>query len=210
MHVDIEYRSEACPAIAAILESVLKPGMLRNSANSWGLVSRLFHWLMAALIFAQIALGAAAASWRLSPLKLDLFVWHKSVGMLILVLAALRILWRMISSAPVHPAGLAPWESRTAHIAHLLLYVLIVALPITGWVISSASNIPFKVFWLFPLPGIAAPDQALAEQMTQVHLALVLLLSLLLVVHIAAALLHHCLRRNGVLLRMLTGKEANS
>jgi cytochrome b561 len=181
--------------------------MLRNSPDSWGLAARFFHWLMAALIFAQIALGWTAVSWRLSPLKLELFVWHKSVGMLLLVLLVLRLLWRLGNPPPVHPEGLASWEKRAARIVHALLYVLMAALPMTGWVISSASNIPFKVFWLFPLPAIVAPSQALAEQAARMHLAQVLLLSLLLIVHIGAALRHHYVRRNGVLLRMLTGRD---
>lgn len=181
--------------------------MLRNSLDSWGLAARFFHWFMAVLIFAQIALGWMAVSWRLSPLKLDLFVWHKSLGILLLVLLVLRLIWRLGNPAPAHPAGLAPWEGRASHIVHALLYVLMAALPMTGWVISSASNIPFKVFWLFPLPAIVAPSQPLAEQAARMHLVLVLLLSLLLIVHIGAALRHHYARRNGILLRMLTGKD---
>src|SRR2546427_2341075 len=74
--------------------------MLRNTADSWGAPAKWFHWVMAALILAQIALGVTAASWRVSPAKLELFFWHKSNGMLILALVALRLLWRLPNRPP--------------------------------------------------------------------------------------------------------------
>src|SRR5258708_16230061 len=81
--------------------------MLRNDTDSWGAPAKLFHWVMAALILAQIALGLMAANWRLSPTKIELFFWHKSTGMLILALVGLRILWRLANPPPGLPAGLA-------------------------------------------------------------------------------------------------------
>ena len=177
--------------------------MLRNDADSWGAPAKLFHWVMAALIFAQIALGLAAAGWRLSPTKLDLFVWHKSTGMLVLALLALRLAWRLGNRAPALPAGMAAWERRGAHASHFLLYALMIALPVTGWFISSASNVPFKIFWMVPLPAITEPDKAVAERFATVHGWLVTLLALALVAHIGAALRHHYVKRDKVLARML-------
>src|SRR5258708_10255332 len=81
--------------------------MLRNDTDSWGAPAKLFHWVMAALILAQIALGLMAANWRLSPTKIELFFWHKSTGMLILALVGLRILWRLAHLTPELPAGQA-------------------------------------------------------------------------------------------------------
>src|SRR5258708_36656027 len=78
--------------------------MLRNDTDSWGAPAKLFHWVMAALILAQIALGLMAANWRLSPTKIELFFWHKSTGMLILALVGLRILWRLPQPPPELPA----------------------------------------------------------------------------------------------------------
>jgi len=182
----------------------------RNSAHAWGTVARLFHWLMAALIAVQIALGWIAVGWRLSPLKLDLFVWHKSLGVLIFVLVLARLLWRLGNPAPASLPELAAWERNAARVVHGLLYVLMLALPLSGWVISSASNIPFEVLWLFPLPALVAPDEQIAERAAQVHMGLVWMLSLLLILHIGAALRHHYVKRNGVLSGMLTGKEMQS
>jgi len=179
---------------------------LRNTENSWGAPAKLFHWAMAVLIFAQIGLGWAAAGWRLSPLKLNLFVWHKSLGMLILALAALRILWRLGSSVPALPADTPLWERRAARCSHVLLYALMIALPVTGWIINSAANVPFSIFWLVPLPAIVGPSKAVEDLAALTHVTLFVLLALVLLAHIGAALRHHYVKRNTVLARMLPGK----
>jgi cytochrome b561 len=179
--------------------------MLRNNGDSWGAPAKLFHWIMAALVLAQFALGWVAASWRLSPLKLNLFVWHKSIGMLILALVALRILWRLANPTPALPADTAVWERRAARIGHVLLYLLMIALPVTGWVVNSAANIPFRIFWLIPLPAIVEPAEATADLAALAHFWLFVVLSALLLAHVGAALRHHFIKRNDVLMRMLPG-----
>lgn len=179
--------------------------MLRNTADSWGAVAKLFHWLMAALIFTQFALGWLAVSWRLSPTKLNLFVWHKSFGMLVLVLALLRVGWRLANPAPALPVGTPRWEHDMARASHLLLYILIIVMPLTGWMINSTANIPFRVFWLFPLPSLTGPDKELAALFKQIHFGLFLTLSGVLLLHIGAALRHHFIKHNDILVRMLPG-----
>lgn len=176
--------------------------MLRNTERSWGTPARSLHWLIAALILVQVVLGWLAVSWRLSPTKLDLFVWHKSLGLVVLVLALARIGWRLANRAPLPPPDTPPWERRAAGASHLLLYALMLALPLSGWVINSAANVPFRVFWWLRLPAIAPASKALAEAVETVHFALFLVLALLLVIHIGAALRHHFVKRNEVLSRM--------
>src|SRR5205809_6687478 len=105
--------------------------MLRNASDSWGAPAKLFHWVMAALILAQIALGLMAANWRLSPTKIELFFWHKSTGMLILALVALRLLWRLANPTPLLPPGIAAWERAAPPLSRLLLDALLIALPVT-------------------------------------------------------------------------------
>jgi len=95
------------------------------------------------------------------------------------------------------------WERAAARSSHALLYFLMVALPLTGWIVNSASNIPFRVFWTIPLPAIVAPDKAVADAFALVHRGLFVLLVLVLAAHIAAALRHHFVKRNAVLERML-------
>ena len=179
--------------------------MIRNTADSWGAGAKFFHWLMAALIVFQIMLGVMAVTWPVSPTKLDLFVWHKSFGVLILTLAALRLLWRFANPTPELPDGMAAWERAAARVSHFLLYLLMIALPVTGWIINSAANIPFRVFWLVPLPPVVAPDKALADLFAQVHGGLALALVVVLVAHIGAALRHHFIKHDKVLVRMLPG-----
>jgi len=177
--------------------------MIRNTAHSWGSAARLFHWLIAALILAQIPLGWAAASLRLSPLKLNLFVWHKSIGMMILGLALLRILWRVTNVTPLLPGETPEWERIAARWSHALLYAALLAMPVTGWVVNSASGIPFRIFWLVPLPAIVGPDREIAGLAAAAHFWLFVFLSALLFAHVSAALRHHFVRRNDVLARML-------
>jgi len=177
--------------------------VLRNTPTAWGGLSKLFHWSMAVLIFAQFALGWIAVTWRLSPTKLQLFIWHKSIGILILLLVTLRLLWRLVNVTPVLPLSTPRWERVAAHASHFGLYVAMVAMPMTGWIINSASKIPFRVFGWFSLPAIVAPDKAVAELAKQSHFVLFVVLAVLLFVHIAAAWRHHAIKRTDVLTRML-------
>jgi len=179
--------------------------MLANTARAWGAPAKFFHWTVALLILVQIALGFAAALWRLSPLKLELFVWHKSTGVLILVLMVARLAWRLANRSPALPPQTPAWERYAAHASHVLLYVLAVALPLSGWVINSAAAVPFSVFWLVPLPAIVAPDERLEELAKLVHFSLLVALCLVLAVHVGAALRHHFIKRNDILIRMLPG-----
>jgi cytochrome b561 len=155
------------------------------------------------LILLQFALGWTAASWPLSPLKLNLFVWHKSIGIMVLALVVLRLAWRFTHPAPSLPPDTPAWERRAAHASHFLLYATMIAMPLTGWAISSASGIPFRVFWWIPLPDIVASDKQTAEIAASAHFWTFVALAALLVAHAGAALRHHYVKRNDVLLRML-------
>lgn len=167
-----------------------------------------FHWLVAALIFIQFALGWLATGWRLSPTKLDLFVWHKSTGMLVLALVVARLLWRLAGPAPALPADMAPWERTAARLSHALLYVIMIAMPLTGWIINSAQGVPFRIFWRIPLPALGAPDKHTEALGSLAHFSLFVALAALLVLHIGAALRHHFVKRNDVLTRMLPSTGA--
>lgn len=177
--------------------------MLANTADAWGAPAKFFHWTVALLILVQIALGSAAALWRLSPLKLELFVWHKSTGMLILVLMLARLAWRLANRSPALPPQTPPWERHAAHASHAALYALALALPLSGWLINSAAGVPFSVFWLVPLPSLVPPDEHLEELAKLAHFSLLVALCLVLAAHIGAALRHHLIKRNDVLQRML-------
>jgi len=182
--------------------------MLRNTVESWGTPAKLLHWIMAALVFAQFALGWTARQWHLSPTKLDLFVWHKSIGILVLALVLVRILWRLANPTPDPPVDTPRWERLAARYSHLALYLLLAATPLSGWIVNSADNIPFRLFWLVPLPALVAPSDATAELAKGAHFALFVALAALLCAHVVAALRHHYGKGNDVLTRMLPGHRS--
>src|SRR5258708_36552705 len=130
--------------------------MLRNDTDSWGAPAKLFHWVMAALILAQIALGLMAANWRLSPTKIELFFWHKSTGMLILALVGLRILWRLANPTPELPAGLAGLGRPPPRPGPLPPYPALVPLPPAGPGLHPPSHPSLPAFW----PGSPPPVRA--------------------------------------------------
>ncbi|MDA9877526.1 cytochrome b [bacterium] len=172
-----------------------------NTSQQWGWLSKILHWLTAVLIFVQIPLGFYAESLKLSPLKMDIFVWHKSLGMLVFLLLILRLLWRIKGTIP-KTVGASLIQQHLAQAAHYLLYGLMVLLPISGWITSSAANIPIKLFWLIPLPALVGPDDALKSLAAEVHEISVFVLLAVLILHIGAALHHHLLLRDNTLKRM--------
>jgi cytochrome b561 len=178
-----------------------------NTADSWGAAARGLHWLIAALILAQFVIGSIAEEMKLTPAKLDLFVWHKSIGITVLLLAVVRLVWRMGNPPPLPPAGMPGWERRLAAVAHWVIYVLIFAVPLSGWWVADASRVPFKAFFVVPMPDLIATDHALQESAAEVHEALTTALLIVVIVHVAAALRHHFLLHDDVLRRMLTGRS---
>lgn len=178
---------------------------LKNSEYSYGALSQLLHWSVAALIvtqyvLAQLAERAEDSDARLA--QLALLANHKSVGITILGLALLRIVWRLISPPPEMPATMPAWQILVSKISHRLLYVLLFALPITGWLMSSASAYPVSWFKLFQLPDLVAPSETLKDIFLDAHRLLAELLFVLASLHIAAALKHHWLDKDDILKRM--------
>jgi len=177
--------------------------MLRNTDTQWGSVAKVFHWSVALLVFVAFLLGWIAVSLDLSPTKLSLFVWHKSIGLLVLFAVALRMLWRFTNPVPQPLKSMPGWQHSASIGEHLTQYVLMLVLPMSGWIIDSAANIPFRVFWLLQLPRLAAPSEPLQEFARDMHLRLSTCLAILLALHTGAALWHHFLVRDEILRRML-------
>jgi cytochrome b561 len=125
------------------------------------------------------------------------------MGMLVLTLVVLRLVWRLATPAPPLPATMPAWERIAARVSHALLYLVMLGMPLSGWVISSASGVPFKIFRRIALPPITAADKHVAELAALVHFSLGVLLAAILIVHIGAALRHHFIQRDNVLIRML-------
>lgn len=174
---------------------------LKNTSTEWGWLSKLFHWLTAALIFIQIPLGFYADSLKLSAWKIDVFVWHKSFGMLVFLLLVVRLLWRIKSTVPVSLAT-SKLQKILASTVHALLYALMFALPISGWIITSAANLPVKLFWLIHLPAITDPNSELKALAAEIHELCVFALIALLALHIAAAIRHQFVLADSAIKRL--------
>lgn len=177
--------------------------MIFNSKYEWGSVAKALHWIMALLILGMIVLGWVAVTYPLSPAKLKLFIWHKSMGLTLLGLVVVRLLWRAVNVTPAMPLAMSRTERTLAHAGHALLYGLMVLMPLSGYVINSTSDFSFRFFGWYRVPNLLAPDKDWQDAAEAVHLAASWVLVLALALHIAAALRHHFVRKDTVLARML-------
>lgn len=165
------------------------------------------HWIMAGAIIATMTLGWVAEAYPSSPDKVRLFVWHKSMGITVLILLALRLANRLRCTTPAAPAGMPRVRLLAARTVQYLLYCLMAVMPLSGWVINSAADFPLKLFGRVPWPAIVGPDEHLKELAESVHEGALWLLVLLLILHVAAALHHHFVLHDGILRAVLPGRS---
>ena len=174
----------------------------RNTTRSWGSLSKAFHWLIVLLIINQWWIASRADELK-GLAKLEALAWHKSFGLTILMLAVLRLLWRLVNPTPDLTVETRRWERVLARISHVLLYALIFAMPLTGWMMSSAKNYPVSWFKMFQFPDLVAPAEQTFHQMHDLHHLLFGVLVSVALLHVAGALKHHFIDKNDVLKRML-------
>ncbi|WP_397452907.1 cytochrome b [Pseudomonas sp. NA-150] len=161
------------------------------------------HWLMALGLIGTFALGFYMTDLSLSPTKLKLFSWHKWAGVTLFIVLWLRLAWRLRHPAPPLPASMPSLLRQIAHGLHWLMYGLMIAIPLSGWLASSAKGFQTSWFGVLPLPDLLAKDAALGDRLTQLHHTLNFILLGLVIVHTGAALKHHFIDRDGILGRML-------
>nr|MBF0684092.1 cytochrome b [Pseudomonas sp.] len=161
------------------------------------------HWLVALGLVGTFALGFYMHDLPLSPGKLQLYSWHKWAGVTLLVLIVIRLAWRMTHRAPDLPTAMGPTARLAAHAGHWLLYVLMLAIPASGWFMSSAQGFSVVWFGILPLPDLVSKDAALGALLKDVHITLNYTLLVAVIGHVGAALLHHFIRKDTVLARML-------
>jgi cytochrome b561 len=174
----------------------------RNTTRAWGSLSKALHWLIVLLIINQWWIAERAEDLK-GLAKLEALAWHKSFGMTILMLAVLRLAWRLTNTTPELTTETKPWERVLAKVSHFLLYALIFAMPLTGWMMSSARNFPVSWFKLFQFPDFVAPADTTFRLMQDAHHLLFSVLVCVALLHVAGALKHHFLDKNDVLKRML-------
>ena len=181
--------------------------MMRTQHQRFSALSRLLHWLMAILILAMLFIGIGMVA------SIEDYHWlvsiHKPLGVLILVLVVIRLINRLIHPAPPLPAAMPGWQRFAAHASHFVLYALMFALPLVGWGMLSAARDPIVLYGTLHLPPILPHDVGLYAILRRTHTVLALLLFLTFLAHLAAALMHALIFRDGVFSSMasLTGQD---
>lgn len=176
---------------------------LANTNKAYGLIAQLLHWLVVAGISAQFVWA-----WRIDEAEsirsqFQLVNQHKSIGMTVLVLVVLRLVWRVLNRPPPFPASMKTWEMLAATAAHWLLYVLILVMPVTGWIYTSAAGFGAEFFGLFEIPDLVGQSDRLEEIFGEIHEWLAIAIVAVVSIHVLAALRHQFVLKDGLLRRML-------
>lgn len=179
--------------------------MNRNTSERWGRVSIALHWTIAGLIL-LVQVPAGLTMDRVGPglLQNILYDTHKMTGLTVFALAVVRVIWRWANPVPVLPADLPPWQAAAARWTHGLLYLLIFAMPVSGFLYTALDGFPVPLFYLTNLADLMPVNKPVAAVAKAVHLTLPWVLLAVVLLHVAGALHHHLVRRDGVLRRMLS------
>ncbi|MBI3285600.1 MAG: cytochrome b [Burkholderiales bacterium] len=172
----------------------------------YSMTTIILHWLVALLIVAAFALGTVMTDMRISPAKLQYYSWHKWLGVTVLALVGLRLLSRLSGTAPAYPDSMPAWEKQAARGTHALLYLLMLAVPLSGYFYTLAAGYPVVYLGLFELPVLIGPHPELKHFLKTLHATLTYIMLALVILHVAAALKHYFIDQDGILQRMLPGK----
>lgn len=177
---------------------------IANAAITYGPVAVVLHWLLAVLIAAAFFIGVSMVDLPFSPQRFRFFNWHKWLGIAVLMLSAARLLWRASGHRPPPtPAGMPAWQVAAYRGTHLAFYGMFFVVPLLGWAYTSAVGVPVVFLGWLPLPDFGPRDKALGEDVLKpLHAVASYVLATLVVVHVAAALKHHYVERDGLLVRM--------
>lgn len=178
-----------------------------TAANRYSTTAIALHWLVAMLIFATFPLGLYMVDLPLSPDKLKLYSYHKWIGVTVFLLVAIRLGWRLTHTPPALPGDIAAWQRRASAVVHGLLYGLMAAIPVSGWLMSSAKGFQTVWFGVLPLPDLVEKNRELGELLATAHQVLNYTLLALVILHVGAALKHHFIERRPFLQRMGLGRK---
>ncbi|MBI4290853.1 MAG: cytochrome b [Betaproteobacteria bacterium] len=179
---------------------------IRNTNESYGIIAQSLHWLVAALVLVQLGLGLYAASLPVSLARLQWLSHHKSLGLAILALVLLRLAWRSLNPPPSLPGSMPRWQRSAATALHWMLYLLLLLVPLAGWMHASAAGLSVNWFGLFQVPDLISKQPELSDLLKTLHKGCVALLAMLLLGHVGAALRHALVLRDGIAHRMLPWK----
>jgi cytochrome b561 len=175
----------------------------RNTTDSYGALAKFLHWSIVILIIAQYIIIESAEDLPDGIEKLEIITRHKSLGMLVLILALVRIGWRLANRGNPAPVPMSAMQRKAAAAGHGLLYLLILLQPLSGWAMSSAANYPVTLFGWFQFPALVAPSHDLHEGLEELHEVLFTVLAIVAILHAAAAVYHHAWMKDDTLRRML-------
>lgn len=176
---------------------------IKNSRLKYGVVSSLFHWIMALIIIGLIVVGLYMVNLPISNQKFKLFGYHKEFGLLILFLVLFRLSWRFANETPELPSHMPYWQVLSARLVHFTFYIFMFAMPITGWLTSSATGVSVSFFGLFTMPDLVSPDPTLRVVLTQTHHLLAFILIGLICIHVSAVGQHYLIYKDNILRRIL-------
>ncbi len=180
-----------------------------NAPTHFAPLLRILHWLMAILLLAMLFIGISMVG-DLSPRHSVLVAVHKPLGVILLLLVLIRLAVRLARPTPPFPGDMPTWQRRIASLSHLFLYALMLALPLVGWAMQSAGGYPLALHDSLLLPPIVPQDARLYALLRLAHTVLAYLLFIGVLAHLAAALYHALIRRDGVFSSMTTGSGIQS
>jgi cytochrome b561 len=175
----------------------------RNTHTHYGWVAKAFHWCMALMILGLLGVGLYMSDMEVSPFKFQLYWWHKSLGITVLMLVVGRVLWRITNPSITEIETMPRWQRLAAKAVHVALYALMFSMPLSGWLMSSAYGFSVSFFGLFTMPDLIAPDKELAHFFNELHELGMIAFFACIGLHTAAALKHHVVDKDATLRRML-------
>ena len=175
---------------------------IKNTKETYGAVAKFFHWATAFIILGLIIVGLYMVRLSYSPYMLEVYALHKSFGLLVLWLVGLRLIWRSLNVKPAPHQNHTLWEKVSAKIAHIFLYLAMIGMPLSGWLLSSAGQYPIPFFGL-QMPDLIDANPAIAKSMAITHKYLAYLLIIVIGLHAAGALKHHVIDKDSTLKRMM-------
>ncbi|MGZ5802597.1 MAG: cytochrome b [Xanthobacteraceae bacterium] len=176
--------------------------IIGRATATYSMTARIIHWLIAAIILIVLPIGLALNYLPEGPFQDFVYNLHRSLGATLIPLVALRVIWRLTHTPPPLPADIPAVQRIAASATHFLLYLILIAQPIIGWIATSAYPAEIPVFGLFKLPPIWSENRALSDALFKVHWNLGVILTVLLFMHIGGALYHQFIRRDEILRRM--------
>jgi len=174
-------------------------------------LARALHWVLALAIVGNFILGVYMSDLPFSPARLQYYSWHKWAGVLVLAFSAFRALTRLMAPPPAMPphieAAMPGWQKLAHHATHIGLYALFFAVPLTGWAFSSAAGFPIVLFGVLPLPDFVPVSESLADVLKEAHELSAFSMAALVLLHVAGAVKHQIVDRDGLMNRMGFGRS---